>query len=226
MPSSPTGGGGITPLCSAGGAVPRPSSVPGGSLPCGMLFSTVSCVSPLEAARPVSGTKQKPKKISAAPMGQLTARARTILVQSYLQYRFCWGFLLRWIECGESTPGVRRSELQRCPLGHIYDHRMDLTQIRSRWRNPRLQRYGAFKVQCTSEIYRGGRGKGGGNEEKRQQHVFHGEPQSAAPPSSGITLVGKPSFQRTQSKVTFSILEICRDVCGLPTAPESLHHPP
>ena len=117
------------------GRGPRPSSVPGGSLPCGMLFSTVSCVSPLEAARPVSGTKQKPKKISAAPMGQLTARARTILVQSYLQYRFCWGFLLRWIECGESTPGVRRSELQRCPLGHIYDHRMDLTQIRSRWRN-------------------------------------------------------------------------------------------
>ena len=53
-----------------GGAVPCSSSVPGGSLPCGMLFSTVSCVSPLEAARAVSGTKQKPRKISAAPVVQ------------------------------------------------------------------------------------------------------------------------------------------------------------
>ena len=125
MPSSPIGGGGITPLCSAGGAARCSSLVPGGSFPCGMVFSTVSCVSPLEAERAVSGTKQKPRKISAAPVVQLTARA--ILVQSHLQYRFCWGFLLRWIECGESTPGVRRSELQRCPLGHIYDHRVDLT---------------------------------------------------------------------------------------------------
>ena len=80
------------------GRGPCSSSVPGGSLPCGMVFSTVSCVSPLEAARPVSGTKQKPRKISAAPVVQLTAHARPILVQSYLQYRFCWGFLIRWIE--------------------------------------------------------------------------------------------------------------------------------
>ena len=87
------------PLCSAGGAVPCSSSVPGGSLPCGMFFSTVSCVSPLEAAKAVSGTKQKPRKISAAPVVQLTAHARAILVQSYLQYRFCWRFLIRWIEC-------------------------------------------------------------------------------------------------------------------------------
>ena len=87
MPSSPTGGGGITPLCSAGGAVPCSSSVPGGSLPCGMVFSTASCVSPLEAAKVVSGTKQKPRKISAAPVVQLTAHARPILVQGYLQYR-------------------------------------------------------------------------------------------------------------------------------------------
>ena len=69
-------------LCSAVGAVPRPSSVPGGSLPCGILFSTVSCVSPLEAAKPISGTKQKPKKISAAPIVQLTAHARPILVRA------------------------------------------------------------------------------------------------------------------------------------------------
>src|SRR5512141_3359186 len=53
-----TGGGGITPLCSAGGAVRCSTSVPGGSLPCGMVFSTVSCAPPLEAARAVSGPKQ------------------------------------------------------------------------------------------------------------------------------------------------------------------------
>jgi hypothetical protein len=45
-------------------------------------------------------------------------------------------------------------------------------------------------------MYRGGQKKDGSSEAKRQQHVFHGEPQSAAPPSFGITLAGRPSFQR------------------------------
>ena len=89
---------GRTPLCSAGGAVPCSSSVPGGSLPCGIVFSTAPCVSPVEAAKVISGTKHKHRKISAAPIVQLTAHARPILVQSYLQYRFCWRFLLRWIK--------------------------------------------------------------------------------------------------------------------------------
>ena len=61
-------------------------------------FLNRTVVSPVEAAKVMSGTKQKHRKISAAPIVQLTAHAQPILVQSYLQYRFCWQFLLRWIK--------------------------------------------------------------------------------------------------------------------------------
>ena len=53
---------------------------------------------PLEAAKAVPGTKRRPRKINAAPIVQTTVHARPMLVQSYLQYRFCWRFLIRWIE--------------------------------------------------------------------------------------------------------------------------------
>ena len=55
------------PLCSAGGAVPCSSSVPGGSLPCGTVFSIASCISLLDAAKVISGTKQKPRKNQRGP---------------------------------------------------------------------------------------------------------------------------------------------------------------
>ena len=66
----------------------------------GTVFSTILWVSPVEAAKAVPCTRQKPRKISAARVVQTTVHARPILVQSYLQYRFCWRFLLRWIERG------------------------------------------------------------------------------------------------------------------------------
>src|SRR4029077_6272881 len=75
---------GSPPYARLGARSPAPHRFPVGS--------TVSCVSPLEAAKVVSGTKQKPRKISAGPIVQLTAHARPILLQSYLQYRFCWRF--------------------------------------------------------------------------------------------------------------------------------------
>ena len=46
------------------GAVRCSSSVPGGSSPCGMVFSTVSSVPPREAARAVSGPNQEPRNQS------------------------------------------------------------------------------------------------------------------------------------------------------------------
>ena len=113
-------GGVITPLCSAGGAVRCSSSVAGGSLPCGMLFSTVSCVSPLESAKAVSGTKQKPRKISTAPVVQLTAHARPI--SSELP---AIPVLLEIPHPVDRTLSV----LQRCPLGHVHHNRMDLMLV-------------------------------------------------------------------------------------------------
>ena len=70
----------------------------GWSLPCGMVFSTVSSASPLEAARAVSGPKQEPRKIRAAHVVHLTAHARPMLVHCYLQHRCCRSLLIRWIE--------------------------------------------------------------------------------------------------------------------------------
>ena len=78
---------------SAGGAVRSSSSVPGGSLPCGMVFST--CASPLGAPWAVSGPKQEPRKIRASPIVQLTAQ---MLVHCYLQHCCCRRLLIRWIE--------------------------------------------------------------------------------------------------------------------------------
>ena len=62
MPSSPTGGGGITPLCSAEGAVPYSSRRFRVGLCPAMGFSTVSCASPVGAPRAVSHPKQEPRK--------------------------------------------------------------------------------------------------------------------------------------------------------------------
>jgi hypothetical protein len=71
------------PLCSAGGAVRCSSLIPGGSLPCGMVFSTVSCAPPLEAARAVSGPKQEPRKNQSDPCRAINC-ARATHVSSLL----------------------------------------------------------------------------------------------------------------------------------------------
>src|SRR6188474_21454 len=86
MPSSPPGGGGITPLCAAGGALRCSSSVPGGPSPCGMAFSTVPSVPPREAALAVSGAKQEARKIRAATVVQLVAHVEHILIHRYLKH--------------------------------------------------------------------------------------------------------------------------------------------
>ena len=85
-------------------------------------------VSPLEAAKPVSATRQKPRKISAAPFVQLIAQARPILVQSYLQHGVVGGASSGGSNVGR-VPRSQEKRIQRCPLGHIHYYRMDLTLI-------------------------------------------------------------------------------------------------
>ena len=135
----PPGGGGITPLCSAGGAVRCSTSVPGGSLPCGMVFAPVSCAPPLEAAR-AAQPETEAQKILSDPCRAID-RARATHVSSLLPATLSLPVIAH-TEIAHTViahtvdrtsvkyPGLGRSVGQRCPLGHIDYHRMDLMPIR------------------------------------------------------------------------------------------------